>query len=311
MDAVGREGICRSALMKQTQSFLIERFAQAGIRPRTELGQNFLIDQNLLRVLVEAARLEPDDVVLEVGTGTGGLTALVAPKVAAVVTVEIDPHLFHLAQEHLAQFTNVTMLQIDALQSKNRLNPQMLAAVAEQLARSPQRRLKLVSNLPYHVATPVLTNLLALHAPPQQMTVTIQKELADRVVARPGSKDYGALSVWIQSQCRAEILRVLPPDVFWPRPKVDSAFLQITLDPQLRQRLTDRDFFHEFVRSIFCHRRKFLRSELASAFKKQLDKQQIDRLLAQLEIEPSVRAEDLPVETLILLSEAVRQALGG
>jgi len=160
------------------------------------------------------------------------------------------------------------------------------------------------------VATPVLTNLLALHAPPQQMTVTIQKELADRVVARPGSKDYGALSVWIQSQCRAEILRVLPPDVFWPRPKVDSAFLQITLDPQLRQRLTDRDFFHEFVRSIFCHRRKFLRSELASAFKKQLDKQQIDRLLAQLEIEPSVRAEDLPVETLIRLSEAVRQALG-
>ena len=118
------------------------------------------------------------------------------------------------------------------------------------------------------------------------MTVTVQKEVADRIVARPGVKDYGALAIWIQSQCRAEIVRVLPPSVFWPRPKVSSAFVQIALDETLRQRIPDRAFFHEFVRSMFCHRRKVLRSELLSAGK-QFSKAQVDELLAGLGLEPT------------------------
>ena len=164
-----------------------------------------------------------------------------------------------------------------------------------------------MANLPYNVATPLISNLLALDRPPCTMTVTVQKEVADRIVARPGVKDYGAFAIWIQSQCRAEIVRVLPPSVFWPRPKVSSAFVQITLDETLRQRIPDRAFFHDFVRSMFCHRRKVLRSELLRAGK-QFNKAQVDELLAGLGLEPTVRAERLGPEEMLRLCEAVRTA---
>jgi 16S rRNA (adenine1518-N6/adenine1519-N6)-dimethyltransferase len=142
------------------------------------------------------------------------------------------------------------------------------------------------------------------------MTVTIQKELAERITARPGSKDYGALSIWVQAQCRVEILRVLPPEAFWPRPKVSSAFLQLTLDESLRQRIPDRPFFHQFVRAMFFHRRKFLRSELTSVVKGRLDKPQVDAILAQLNLDGTARAESLDVERMLALCEAVRTAIG-
>lgn len=302
---------------RQTLSYLIERFDEIGIRPQTRAGQNFLIDLNLQQCLVEAAQLGPDDVVLEVGTGTGSLTAMLAKQAAATVSVEVDAQLFQLAGEELAGLEQVTLLHADALAQKNRLNPALLAAVSQRLGEAPGRRFKLVANLPYNIATPLLTNLLALERPPELMVATIQKELADRVVARPGSKDYGALSIWVQSQCRAEILRVLPPEVFWPRPKVSSAFLRVRLDPELRSRIADREFFHRLVRAVFLHRRKLLRSELLSAAKHlapgrhALDKTQVDSLLRELGLPADCRAEQLDVQTMLALSERVRAALAG
>jgi len=294
----------------QTLSFLMRRFDEVGIRPHTRFGQNFLIDSNLQRLLLESARLGPDDVVLEVGTGTGSLTVLMAQAAAAVVTVEIDPQLFQLAGEELHGLENVTQLPLDALKSKNRLNPEMLETVFGHLAAAPGRRLKLVANLPYNVATPILSNLLALESPPYSMTVTIQRELAERIIATPGTKDYGALSIWVQSQSRAEIVRIMSPEVFWPRPKVSSAIIQISYDETLRKRIPDREFFHRFVRSMFFHRRKFLRSELLSAFKRRLDKPQVDAILAAVQITPNARAEQLDVETMLRLCEAVRAEVG-
>jgi 16S rRNA (adenine1518-N6/adenine1519-N6)-dimethyltransferase len=293
----------------QTLSFLMQRFAEAGVHPRTQLGQNFLIDLNLIDLLVRAAQIGPNDVVLEVGTGTGSLTAMMAQRAATVVTVEVDREMHRLASEELESFDNVHMLLVDALKNKNRLNPDVLDVVNQELAASPERRFKLAANLPYHIATPLISNLLTLDRPPETMTVTIQKEVADRIVAEPRSKDYGSLSVWVQSQCRVETVRILPPAVFWPRPKVHSAIIQITLDEPLRNRIPDRSFFHQFVRSIFLHRRKFLRSELLSAYKNQLDKPQVDAILADRGLGADVRAEQLGVDEMLALAETVRQKL--
>ncbi len=292
---------------RQTLSFLIRRFKESGIRPHNKFGQNFLIDLNLLRVLFDAAAVGPNDVVLEVGTGTGSLTAMLAARAAAVVTVEVDPQMFQLAEEELHRFDNVVMLQIDALASKNRLHPAVLDAVRTQLAGGPDRQFKFVANLPYNIATPILGNLISEDNPPRSMTATIQKELAERITAAPGTKNYSSLSVWVQSQCRVEIIRVLPPEAFWPRPKVSSAFVQLTLDDALRGRIPDRKFFHEFVRAMFLHRRKYLRSELLCTVKDKLDKPEVDAILARLNLDGTLRAEQLDVATMLALCEAVRR----
>lgn len=290
----------------QTLSYLQQRFREAGVRPKTRHGQNFLIDLNQLRVLVEAAKLGPDDVVLEVGTGTGSLTLQMAELAAWVVTVEIDPDMRQLAVEQLAGVPNYTLIPHDALKNKNTIDPRVLEAVDAQLAAAPGRRFKLTANLPYHIATPLITTLLDLDRPPVSMTVTIQKELADRLLARPATKDYGALSVWVQSQCDVEIVRILPPQSFWPRPKVTSAIVNITLRDDLRARIPDRAFFHQFARSMFFHRRKLLRSELLTVVKDRLGKDDVDAILAQHDLSPTARAEELSVDQLLALCESIR-----
>jgi 16S rRNA (adenine1518-N6/adenine1519-N6)-dimethyltransferase len=287
----------------------MQRFHEVGIRPHSKYGQNFLIDLNLLNLLPEAAALTQNDVVLEIGTGTGSLTGVLAEQAAAVVTVEVDRQMFQLASEELEQFENVTMLQLDALKNKNRLAPELMETVNGLLSAAPNRRLKLVANLPYNIATPLISNLLQEDSPPQSMTVTVQKEVAERIVAQPGTKDYGALSIWVQSQCKAEILRILPPSAFWPRPKVSSAFLHITLDETKRSQIPDRAFFHEFTRAMFFHRRKYLRSELQSFCKDQLGKPEIDAMLAQLGLDGTIRAEQLDVAAMLALCKAVQNAL--
>jgi 16S rRNA (adenine1518-N6/adenine1519-N6)-dimethyltransferase len=293
--------------MNQTQSFLMRRFAQVGIQPKTKHGQNFLIDLNLLRMLFESAKIGPDDVVLEVGTGTGSLTGLLAQRAAAVISLEIDSQMLQLASEELQDCTNVTLLLEDILKSKNTLNPVVLEAIQEKLAEAPGRQFKLAANLPYNVATPILSNLLALDEPPVSMTITIQKELADRILAAPSTKDYGALSVWVQCQCQVELVRVMPPSVFWPRPKVHSAILHIVPNVEMRQAIPARDFFHSFVRAIFCHRRKLLRGVLVSAFKDQISKPQADEIIAELGLEETARAEQLDPAAMLRLCEAVRK----
>jgi 16S rRNA (adenine1518-N6/adenine1519-N6)-dimethyltransferase len=293
----------------QTLSFILHRFKEAGLRPRGKLGQNFLTDLNLVRLLVAAAELGPDDVVLEIGTGTGSLTALLAEGAGRVITVELDQRLHQLAAEELDGYRNVRLLQLDALKNKNRLNAAVLAVIDEELG-VPGRRFKLAANLPYNVATPILTNLLALDRPPASMTVTVQKEVADRLAAAPGTKDYGSLSIWVQSQCRVEIVRVLPPSVFWPRPKVHSAIVQVVFEPERRARIPDRAFFHNFSRAMFLHRRKFLRSELATVVRDRLDKPDVDRILAAEGLDGQMRAEQLSVDAMLSLCERVRKEMG-
>jgi 16S rRNA (adenine1518-N6/adenine1519-N6)-dimethyltransferase len=295
-------------MTRQTKTFLLERFREMGIRPATRHGQNFLIDLNLQRLIVDAAELIADDVVLEIGTGTGSLTAMMAPLAATVVTVEVDAHLFELASEQLIDLPNVTMLRLDALRNKNNFDDRVMDEVGKHLAAAPGRRLKLVANLPYNIATPVISNLLLSRHVPHSMTVTIQKELADRITASPSTKDYSALSVWIQSQCTAEIVRVLPPSVFWPAPKVTSAVIRLTVDPARRAAIRKLEYFHQITKSLFLHRRKFLRANVLAAMKRHLDKEQVDAILTEMGFSADTRTEQLDVDTLIKLAERIEAA---
>ena len=292
---------------RQTLSFLIKRFRESGIEPVARYGQNFLIDLNLVEILADAAAIEPCDVVLEVGTGTGSLTALLASKAAVVITVEIDSRLQQLAREELVGADNVIMLRQDALKNKNNFDPGLLELIDQQLRLDPQRRFKLAANLPYNIATPIISNLLLTPHTPVSMTVTIQKELADRILARPNNKDYGALSLWMQSLCEVQLVRVLPPSVFWPRPKVHSAILHIVPQPAWRERFPDLRFFHGYTRAVFLHRRKYLRGGLVGVLKGQLDKPQVDQLMNALELGPEARAEQLDLGQHWRLCEAIRQ----
>lgn len=294
--------------MRQTKSFLMQKLREIGVEPASRHGQNFLIDLNLVRLIIDSADLGPRDVVLEVGTGTGSLTTLMAPLASHVVTVEIDANLYELASEQLLPHENVTQLCCDALRNKNRFSDEVMAAVGDALAATPDARFKLVANLPYNVATPVLSNLLLCEHTPHTMVATIQKELAERIVAEPWSKDYGALSVWMQSQATTEIVRIMPPKVFWPAPKVESAIVKIVVDPERRAAIPDLRYFHQLVKSLFLHRRKFLRANVVSALKKHLDKPQVDALLDEMEFAPDTRTEQLDIATLLKFTERVRAA---
>lgn len=296
---------------RHTLSYLAHRLESVGIKPKTRFGQNFLIDINLVELIAKSAQLSKRDVVLEVGTGLGSLTKFLAESAGQVVTVEIDSHVAPLARAELESFDNVTLLELDALKNKHRFAPEVIQTLHEKLAAVPGGRLKLVANLPYNVATPIISNFLSVEPWPVRIVATIQKELAERIVAQPRTKDYGSLSIWIQSQAKADIVRIMSPKVFWPRPKVDSAIVDIRPQKVLRDRIGDVEFFHEFVRSVFLHRRKFLRSALVSALKDQLDKAAVDELMAELKLSADSRAEQLSVEEMIELAKAAKQRLSG
>ena len=301
----------------QTRSYLMKKFETVGIRPQSRLGQNFLIDLNLLRLLHESALISKNDVILEVGTGTGSLTSPMADKAAVVITVELDPVMQELAKQELFGKKNIRFIKTDILKNKNRLRDDVLDVIREELdlpgedqdGQPCPRQFKLVANLPYNVATPLISNLLLTDIPPSLMCVTIQKELADRIVAKPRSKDWGALSLWVQSQCRAEVVRVMAPSVFWPRPKVESAIIRLTLEEKRRLKIPDLKFFNEFCRAMFFHRRKFLRAELCSAFKNTITKDRIDGIINEMQFEATTRAETLPLKTMLRLAELCRKEL--
>ncbi|MFM2217481.1 MAG: Ribosomal small subunit methyltransferase [Planctomycetota bacterium] len=291
---------------RQTLTFLSKTLERAGLQPKTKYGQNFLVDLNLLKILIDGAELSPQDIVLEIGTGLGSLTKTMATKAGAIVTVEVDRDLQALATKELKPFPNVRLLSCDALRNKNHLRPEVLDSVKEGLRRIEGSKFKLVANLPYNVATPILSNLLTETPLVERMVVTIQKELGERIIAKPSCKDYSALSVWMQAQCDCEILRVLPPTVFWPQPKVDSAIIRLIPNAQKRARIVDLEFFHTRLRAMFFHRRKFLRSEVFTTMKDLITKPQVDEILESLNLAPNLRAENLTVEQMIELIEACR-----
>jgi 16S rRNA (adenine1518-N6/adenine1519-N6)-dimethyltransferase len=295
---------------RQTLSHLRALFGSRGIMPRHQFGQNFLIDLNLHELIIRAADVGPRDVVLEVGPGAGALTILLARHAAAVVAVEIDPAMAALASETVAEFATAQVLNIDALASKHRIDPRVCEAIEAKLAEDGDRRLKLVANLPFNAATPLLTNLL-IHPRlrPERIVVTIQREVADRLLAEPATSAYGALSILVRALADVELVRVLPPAVFWPRPKVDSAIVSIVPNEERRRAIADLPWFHAVVRRVFQHRRKNLRGVLAGIWGDHWTKPEVDAFLQVQGLDGQLRGEALNIEEWLALADALKARL--
>ncbi len=292
-----------TAQQRQTLSYLRRLFGSHGIRPKNKLGQNFLIDLNQFDVLVRAAELGPDDLALEIGTGTGSLTQKLADTAGAVMSVEIDPSFHSLAMELLEDKKNVHLIHQDVLKNKNRLRNEVLEALDEVIAQNPGLTLKMVANLPYAVATPVITNFLMTDYPFERLVVTVQYEIGERLVAVPGTKDYNSLSILVQSIADTSLVRKLPPSVFWPQPKVDSAIVLIKPNAEKRKQVPNIPRFRAFLRDLYTQRRKNLRGGLTGLPSGKIPKPEVDAKLAQLQIDGNVRAETLSIEDHLRLCE--------
>lgn len=243
----------------QTKTEIEHTLAAMGRRPQKRFGQHFLVDGNLMRRLVECAELTPDDVVLEVGPGTGGLTDLLVPKVRRVIAVEIDRTLHAILEDRFRDAANFSLIFGDVLDGKHQLAAPVLTALGDE----PTAPIKLVANLPYQVATPLILNLLVHFPRVRRYCFTVQAEVGTRITASPGGRDFGPLGILCQSLCTIATVARLRPQCFWPAPHVDSVMLRLDVRDRAlvpRERIGD---FAEFVRGVFDHRRKQLRAAMS------------------------------------------------
>jgi 16S rRNA (adenine1518-N6/adenine1519-N6)-dimethyltransferase len=275
----------------QTKRDIQALLAAAGVRPLKRFGQHFLIDGNLMRKLLAAAEVQSTDVVLEVGPGTGSLTEDLVRQAGHVVAVEIDRTLQTVCWDRLGEQPNFTLIAGDVLAGKTRINPAVSHALVEQQQHLGGRIL-LVANLPYQVASPLIVDLLTGEVRVDRMCFTVQAEVADRLQAPPGGKDYGSLTILTQAVADVQRIARVPPQAFWPSPEVDSAILCLiarpgaALTPPLQQKLA------ELVHGCFNYRRKTLRWSLRNL----LDDATFARVEADGRWDLSLRPEAISVD---------------
>lgn len=259
-----------------------------GIRPSKALGQNFLVDPNTIRRIVRLAGVGPGDRVVEVGAGLGTLTAALASKAERVVAIEFDRALLAPLEEALREFGNVEIVRADAMDVDF---PQLLRG-------GPYR---LISNLPYNLATPLLARLLEDVPEIDDFVVTIQREVGERLVSQPGSKAYGSVSVLVSYFCEGKILGRVPPTVFWPKPKVESVLVGLKRrPPPVQVPISD---LMRVVRGAFGQRRKTVRNALSAAL--DVAAGDIERVLLQAGVEPNSRAENLSIHEFARIAEVL------
>lgn len=243
----------------QTKQDIEKLLAGAGVTPNRRLGQNFLIDLNLMRLLLDTAHIGEQDVVLEVGTGTGSFTEGLAERCGRVITVEYDNTLYAIAKKQLETFKNVVPFNMDVLENKHTIQHEILDAV-EQARQFYPGRLLLVANLPYNVGSSVMANLITGPVIADAMYVTIQKEVADRMAATSNHDEYGTLSILMAATGSVRYLRKLPPSVFWPKPQVESAMVSYQRNPVKVAEIHDMQTFREVIALFMSHRRKMLKA---------------------------------------------------
>ncbi len=265
----------------------IEILQKYQFRFQKKFGQNFLIDTHVLEKIVAAAEITKEDLVLEIGPGIGTLTQYLCEAAREVVAVEIDRNLIPILEDTLSGYENVTILNEDILKlDLNRL-------VQEKNGGRP---IKVVANLPYYITTPIIMGLLEEHVPLVSITVMIQKEVAERMKAAPGSKDYGALSLAVQYYADTYLAAHVPPNCFMPRPGVGSAVIRLTKHEACPVQVEDEAFLFRLIKASFAQRRKTLVNGLTNSPELELEKEAAAAALEQMGLSPSVRGEMLSLE---------------
>ena len=283
--------------MPHTKQQLEQFLDRAGITPRRQWGQHFLIDLNLMRLLVDAAQLQGNETILEVGAGTGSLTDILASRAGRVIAVEIDRTLATIAAEELNQHDNVTLINTDILASKSTINHKVLDAIVASQAELKGPFL-LIANLPYQVSAPLMMNLVFGDLTCEAMFVTVQLEVATRMTAVPGTKEFGSLSILLQATGQVRQFRKIKPTAFWPLPNVYSAMISWQRDEKLRAQIRDIQALKTIVDMLLGHRRKTIKSCLTLG---QIEYDPV-QLSAELRIDLNARAETLPVEKYVQLA---------
>lgn len=261
---------------------------------KKSLGQNFMIDSSMLKSMVKAAEVDEKTAVLEIGPGIGALTEQIALMAKQVVAVEIDQRLLPVLEETLGDYHNVQIVHEDILKTN-------LDSLVENYF-SGYEKLCVVANLPYYVTTPILMHLLESTVPFKHIVVMIQKEVAERLAAAPGTKDYGSLSIAVQYKAVSHIHKVVPKNCFIPQPNVDSAVIKLTRREEPPVIVEDEAFFFNLVRASFAQRRKTMLNNLQVFFKEQWDKTTLISLLEEAGLDPRRRGETLSIQEFAQLS---------
>lgn len=291
------------SFVMQTKSQIQQLLARAGVSANRQLGQHFLIDLNLMRLLIDSADITADDIVLEVGCGTGSLTEALVARAGRVIAVEIDRALAEIARMRLAGAGNVEIINADALESKNTINPAVTEALATARKGFSGRTL-LVANLPYNIASPLILNLATGPVTAAGMYVTVQREVAERMTAGPGCGDYGTLSIFLCATGDVRRIRVLKPSVFWPQPQVDSAMVAFVRDEAKAGRIRDMGLFSEIVRLFMGHRRKTLSACSKSAHGRLGESDNWPEIFEKCSVDSGHRPEQLRPEDYVAIANA-------
>ena len=269
---------------------------------KKKLGQNFIIEPQVISSIVDAANINENDVVVEIGPGMGSLTQGLAERAGQVLAVELDRTLIPILQEAFEDYPNLTIVQGDALKVDYK---QLLAPLFARGSYTPG--FVVVANLPYYITTPIIMNLLESNYPWRRLVLMVQKEVADRMQATPGTKDYGALSVGVQYRAAAKVALRIPPAVFLPRPAVDSAVIVLERLAQPAVQVADEDFFFRVVAAAFGQRRKTLSNALSGGLA--LTKAQVLKALSAAEIDGGRRGETLSIKEFAVLTKALAEFL--
>ncbi len=268
-----------------------------GFSFKKSLGQNFLIDTNILNNIVDCADLETTSGAIEIGPGIGALTEQLAKRCEKVVAFEIDQRLLPILNETLAPYPHVNVVHSDVLDAD-------IHSVINDNFKTDQD-LMVVANLPYYVTTPILLKLLEEKLPIRGIVVMIQKEVAERIAAKPGTKEYGSLSIAAQYYAEAKTELIVPKTVFVPQPNVDSAVLKLTLRSEPAVDLKDESFFFQLVKASFAQRRKTLMNNLTHNLFTKNEKEKLELIMRECEIDPTRRGETLSMDEFAVLANAL------